>query len=268
MNYEEEVMSLIGAAGESKDYAFQALNALKNKEYLKAKELIKKSHDSDVQAHNVQTRLISNEMNPEKESVPMTLLMAHAQDHFMTTQLARELVEHLIDVFEVYADNLNDSNCNKVENSKIDNKDDDDNGMDSSKNNDNFEQSNIKISQAKKIAKETKDDNMRILLCCEGGLSTNLLMQEMKKSVKNSKNLDINNFKFDAIPVDELERKINDWDVVLIGPQVGHKLKYVKEICESNNKPYTVIDKDVYGAMDGATVAKMAIILYRKNMLK
>ena len=39
-------------------------------------------------------------MDPEQEDVPMTLLMAHAQDHFMTTQLARELIEHFIDVYE------------------------------------------------------------------------------------------------------------------------------------------------------------------------
>ena len=100
MNYEEEVMGLIGAAGESKDYCFQALDALKNNDFKSAKELIAKSHESDVAAHNVQTKLISAEMDPEQESVPMTLLMAHAQDHFMTTQLARELVEHLIEVFE------------------------------------------------------------------------------------------------------------------------------------------------------------------------
>ena len=40
MNYEEEVMGLIGAAGESKDYCFQALDALKNNDYKSAKEFI------------------------------------------------------------------------------------------------------------------------------------------------------------------------------------------------------------------------------------
>ena len=100
MDYEQKVMELIGAAGESKDYAFQALDALKDGDTGKAKELISKSHETDVAAHNVQTSLISAEMDPDQESVPMTLLMAHAQDHFMTTQLARELIEHMIDLFD------------------------------------------------------------------------------------------------------------------------------------------------------------------------
>lgn len=100
MNYEEQMMRLISASGESKDCCFRALDAIKEKKYDKAKKLIQKSHEFDVAAHNVQTQLIAAQMDPDKEDVPMTLMMAHAQDHFMTTQLARELVEHLIDVFE------------------------------------------------------------------------------------------------------------------------------------------------------------------------
>lgn len=262
MDYEEQVMGLIGAAGESKDYAFRALDALKEGKYDEAKELIAKSHESDVAAHNVQTQLISAEMDPEKESVPMTLLMAHAQDHFMTTQLARELVEHLIDIFEVQQGRTNISTSPK------DNYEPQDNAADDEPGEVSLEQSGKNLARAKQIAKDSQGEGIRILLCCEGGLSTNLLMQEVKKVIKKSNKFDESKFDFDAIPVDELENKIGNWDVVLIGPQVGHKLKHVEDVCKKNNKPYTVIDKNVYGAMDGATVAKMAIILYRKNKLK
>lgn len=261
MNYEEEVMGLIGAAGESKDMAFQALDALKDGDIAKAKDLIAKSHESDVAAHNVQTKLISAEMDPEQEDVPMTLLMAHAQDHFMTTQLARELIEHFIDVYEAQGIGSKEVSTKSETKDEKNDDNDDDPGEETDT---NLPQ---KISKAKSIASKTADDKMRILLCCEGGLSTNLLMQEMKKAVKNSGTLKTENFEFSAIPLGELDRQIDNWDVVLVGPQVGHRLNDVEKLCKAHNKPYQVIDKDVYGAVDGQTVIKMGIILYRKNKM-
>lgn len=205
MNYEEQVMGLIGAAGESKDLAFQALDALKDGDFDNAKKLIAKSHESDVAAHNVQTGLISQEMDPEKEDVPMTLLMAHAQDHFMTTQLARELIEHFIDLFEAQGGVPSAG-------SKTESKDDvNDEASDDKKDEPDDDLKNLPadISKAKSIASKSTDDKMNILLCCEGGLSTNLLMQEMKKVVKSSSKLKDENFEFTAIPVGELDRQID-----------------------------------------------------------
>lgn len=259
MDYEQKVMELIGAAGESKDKAFQALDALKSGDFAKAKELIEQSHETDVAAHNVQTSLISAEMDPEQESVPMTLLMAHAQDHFMTTQLARELIEHFIDVFEC----IGGAPKSPVNNSKTE---DEEQAAEEDKPGGESETPQD-LSRAKTIVSETIDDKMRILLCCEGGLSTNLLMQEMKKAVRDSSALKNENFEFNAIPLGELDRQIKDWDVVLVGPQVGHRLADVEKICKANNKPYQVIDKDVYGSVDGQTVVKMGIVLYRKNKM-
>lgn len=261
MDYEQKVMELIGAAGESKDYAFQALDALKDGDFAKAKDLIAKSHESDVAAHNVQTSLISAEMDPDQESVPMTLLMAHAQDHFMTTQLARELIEHFVDLFEGMGGAPKPPHPTAKKDEEPEAKEDDEPGPEIKE--DNPKQ----ISRAKTIAQESFDDKMKILLCCEGGLSTNLMMQEMKKVIKNSEKLNSDNFEFTAIPVNELELQIDKWDVVLIGPQVGHRLSEIEKLCEEHNKPFQVIDKDVYGSVDGSTVVKMALVLYRKQKL-
>lgn len=108
---------------------------------------------------------------------------------------------------------------------------------------------------------------MRILLCCAGGFSTNMLMQNMKKVVKESAKLKEEDFKFTAIPADSLGEVINDWDVVLVGPQVSHKLDFIEMICKPVNVPFTVIDKDVYGQMDGATVLKLALVTAKKHEL-
>ena len=39
-------------------------------------------------------------MDPEAEKPELSLLMVHAQDHYMTSQLARDVIEALVDVFE------------------------------------------------------------------------------------------------------------------------------------------------------------------------
>lgn len=109
---------------------------------------------------------------------------------------------------------------------------------------------------------------MKILLCCAGGFSTNMLMQNMKKVIKDSEKLKEEDFDFTAIPADSLESEIDNWDIVLVGPQVSHKTDFIAAICEPKNIPFTVIDKDVYGSMDGATVLKLALVTYKKHQLQ
>lgn len=100
MGNEEDILRIISAAGESKSKAFEALKFAKNGEVEKARELLKESRALDLEAHQVQTRLIQDEFDPEKEKEPISLLMVHAQDHYMISQLARDLIESLIDIFE------------------------------------------------------------------------------------------------------------------------------------------------------------------------
>ncbi len=108
---------------------------------------------------------------------------------------------------------------------------------------------------------------MRILLCCAGGFSTNMLMQNMKKVIKESDKLNEDDFAFTAIPADLLESEIDNWDIVLVGPQVSHKTDFIESICKPRNIPFTVIDRDVYGTMDGATVLKIALVAYKKHQM-
>ena len=79
--------------------SFEALKCLKNKDFKKARELLKESRFIDLEAHNAQTKIIAQALDPDAKDA-VTLLMVHAQDHYMTSQLARDLIEALIDVFE------------------------------------------------------------------------------------------------------------------------------------------------------------------------
>lgn len=105
---------------------------------------------------------------------------------------------------------------------------------------------------------------MRIVLCCAGGFSTTMLMKNMENTVKNSQKLNNDDFEFAAIPVDLLKQERDNCDVLVIGPQIAHRLDYIKPIIEPNNTPYVVIDQDTYGKMDGATALKMALIAHKK----
>ncbi len=97
---EQEILQIITAAGDSKARAFEALKQVKTGDFDKARELLAESRKLDLEAHNAQTKLIQQEMDPDAEKTPITLLMVHAQDHYMTSQLARDLIEALIEVFE------------------------------------------------------------------------------------------------------------------------------------------------------------------------
>lgn len=97
---ELEIMQLIANAGESKTKAFEALAAVKTRDFDRARNLLAESKEIDVAAHNAQTAMISQEFDPDHTPEPVNLLMVHAQDHYMTSQLARDLIETMIDIFE------------------------------------------------------------------------------------------------------------------------------------------------------------------------
>ncbi len=97
---EQQIMGLISSAGESRAKAFQALQAARKRDYETAHALLKEAADVDVEAHNIQTSLIQAELSEGGEKPKINLLMVHAQDHYMTAQLARDLVEEMIMILE------------------------------------------------------------------------------------------------------------------------------------------------------------------------
>ena len=105
---------------------------------------------------------------------------------------------------------------------------------------------------------------MKIVLCCAGGFSTTMLMDSMKRTVKESAKLNDDDFSFVAVPADILNSEVENCDVLVIGPQIAHRLDYIKPIIDPYHIPYVIVDKDTYGKMDGATVLKMALIARKK----
>lgn len=108
---------------------------------------------------------------------------------------------------------------------------------------------------------------MKILLVCAGGFSTTMMMEEMKKVINGSQKLNLADFPMEAVGVDRLPEVIDEYEVILVGPQLSHKFEYVKEEATKRKLPSVLLSSEVYGAMDGATVVKQAIIAYKKNQV-
>ncbi|MEL4014447.1 PTS N,N'-diacetylchitobiose transporter subunit IIA [Dryocola clanedunensis] len=95
---EEVVMGLIINSGQARSLAYAALKQAKAGDFEQAKELMGKSRLALNEAHLVQTKLIEGDQGEGKTKV--SLVLVHAQDHLMTSMLARELVTELIELHE------------------------------------------------------------------------------------------------------------------------------------------------------------------------
>lgn len=98
---------------------------------------------------------------------------------------------------------------------------------------------------------------MRILLVCNAGMSTSMLVQRMEAAAKK----DGIDAEILALPILDAEKHLSEWDVVLLGPQVRHYIKKLKE--EAKTTPVDVIDMRDYGLMNGENVLKHAINLIK-----
>ncbi|HDW7096123.1 TPA: PTS lactose/cellobiose transporter subunit IIA [Yersinia enterocolitica] len=97
MELKEQVMGIIINAGQSRSLCYEALRSAKENNFADADDKMKEAEYYAKQAHLVQTKLI--EADEGEGKTKMTLVMVHAQDHLMTSILAKELVTELIDLY-------------------------------------------------------------------------------------------------------------------------------------------------------------------------
>lgn len=95
---EEAVMEIIVNAGQSRSLCFEALRAARLGNFDEAQNLLREADGYSRQAHQMQTKLIERDAGEARQ--PMTLIMVHAQDHLMTSLLARELSEEIIQLYQ------------------------------------------------------------------------------------------------------------------------------------------------------------------------
>lgn len=101
---------------------------------------------------------------------------------------------------------------------------------------------------------------MKILLLCNAGMSTSLLVEKMKKVAENMAIEAV----IDALPIEDLDKVIDDYDVLLLGPQVKFKEKMVSELCTAHSKKYAIIPPQAYGMVDGQKALDLALEILKK----
>lgn len=94
----------------------------------------------------------------------------------------------------------------------------------------------------------------KILLVCSAGMSTSLLVNKMNSAAKEMGE----EVFIEALSVSECSTKIDEVDIVLLGPQVRFQ-KPVVENLANGRIPVEVIDMRLYGIMDGKSVLKSAL---------
>lgn len=101
---------------------------------------------------------------------------------------------------------------------------------------------------------------MRIMLACNAGMSTSLVVAKMQDAAK----AEGKEYKIWAVEQGEIQGEMGNFDVLLLGPQVRHILRRVtKQVGDA--AVVDVIDAPAYGRCDGAAVLRQAEALYAKK---
>lgn len=90
---ENKIFEIITHSGVARSTFYDALKSAREGDIEKARSLMKEGDQELVQAHNVQTELITADMSGETK---ISLLLIHAQDQFMTTMSEQTLIEQMI----------------------------------------------------------------------------------------------------------------------------------------------------------------------------
>lgn len=95
---------------------------------------------------------------------------------------------------------------------------------------------------------------MNIMLACNAGMSTSLVVTKMLEAAKAQGKDD---YKIWAVEQGEIEEELGKFDVLLLGPQVRHILKRVSKIVGDQAK-VGIIDGPAYGRCDGLAILEQA----------
>lgn len=98
MNFESVIMGIIMHGGNARSYAMRAMQEARVGNFDEAQNLMEASDEELNEAHHIQTNLIQDEVRGE--SVEISLLMIHAQDHLMNAMTVRDLAVEIIEGYK------------------------------------------------------------------------------------------------------------------------------------------------------------------------
>ena len=90
---EASIFEIITNAGSARSLLYDALDKAHAREFSESEKCMIDAEKYLKTAHDVQTELITRDLNG---SLPMSLLLVHAQDQIMTTMTEQSLIEQMI----------------------------------------------------------------------------------------------------------------------------------------------------------------------------
>lgn len=105
---------------------------------------------------------------------------------------------------------------------------------------------------------------MKVLMVCSGGMSSTIVVKAIEKeAAKQNFPLEINAIGTPEYP-DEIQK--GGFDVVIVAPQVKHRLDYFKELGQQYNVPVELIPPTGYTPIGAAKVLNEIIKKYSQNI--
>lgn len=105
---------------------------------------------------------------------------------------------------------------------------------------------------------------MKILLMCGAGASSGFMAQAMRKAAKE-RGMDIEVI---ARSEAEMTSNLKDTDLVMFGPHLSFKKEALEHDLSQYNVPFTFIDKDAYGSIDGDAALTQALEILKNQKPK
>lgn len=102
---------------------------------------------------------------------------------------------------------------------------------------------------------------MKILLVCNAGMSTSLVVTKMKANLRQ----DEQDWIIEAKPAERFQEVFKDFDVVLLGPQIRYKKAEFQKIASEHNIPVETINTMDYGLCNGENILNYAKELHKNK---
>lgn len=110
---------------------------------------------------------------------------------------------------------------------------------------------------------------MKILFICCAGMSSSLVVKKLEDHIKilNSSAENKINLTIEAIPLDKFRSVNDDYNLILLAPQIAYKLKDFKSITSSKDKsiPVAVVKGLDYGLLKVENILSAALQLLSEN---
>lgn len=97
----------------------------------------------------------------------------------------------------------------------------------------------------------------KILLICDMGMSTSLVVKRMQEAAKNQ-NAEVS---IEARGSQDFESYVGDYDLFLVAPQISYKLSDFQSVVQPLGKKVELINMMDYGMTAGDKILSMALAL-------